>query len=251
MKKLMMKGLLLSVLFAQQLLAGPTISLSNKDGVSFEAEILALDKKETTVRRTSDQRVFVVPLNTLNASTRKLLRKNADLITDVHPDYELDVIIGKRRKKEGFYMSRQTVTCKVNIENSSRELDSPGFKMRVLLIGQDQKDTDSFMILTAQDFKGSPSKNATATFQLNPVTTSYDSDNKGYGNVGGFKYEDYILILTDLDNRLIMTKSLSSEYSKELVNQPGIIKKLMRAKSKTTFRKGLKLPKLAGRSKRR
>lgn len=239
----MLRYLLFSLLLTAQLMGGPTIDLTNTSGVSFEAEILALTDEETTVRRTSDQRVFVLPLTTLNESTRKLLQSNADLITNHHPDYEFNVVIGKRRKKDGSYMVDQTLTCKVDVKNLSRELDSPGYKLRVLLIGQDQKDNSKYKILTAQDFTGAPAKVETETATLEPITTRYDSDNEGSGNLGGYKYEDYILILTCQEGKLISTKTLNSNFATGLTSQPGIIEKLLKAKADTPLDKNLKLGK--------
>jgi hypothetical protein len=160
---LKMKLFWLFLLSAVSVFAGPVIDLTNTEGASFEAEIISLADKETTVRRTSDQRVFTLPLTSLSEGTRKLLKENADLITAEHPDYELDVVIGKRRrpKEDSYIWTIQTLSCKVGVKNESRELDSPGVKVRMLLIGQNQRYTEKFQILTAQDFEVAPTKTET------------------------------------------------------------------------------------------
>jgi hypothetical protein len=74
---------------------------------------------------------------------------------------------------------------------------------------------------------------------LEEVTTQYDSDNEGQGNIGGYQYEDYILIMTDQDGKLLRTKTLNSNFEKALTSQPGIIGKLLKASDETELTEDL------------
>ena len=48
------------------------------------------------------------------------------------------------------------------------------------------------------------------------IRDSYDSDNKGDGNIGGFKYEGYLLVVRDMEDKVLFTKTVYSKIKKAL-----------------------------------
>jgi len=239
---LAMKIICFFCLLANVLHAGPIMDLVNNKGNSLNAEVISLTKDQVVVKRVTDKKIFKIKVSTLDIDTRKLLADKADEIIPPHPEYEIDIVLGKRGKKASYYMVKQTISTKITVKNKSREFDSPGVKGHVLIFGENQKDDDLIKILSNQSFEVSPATLSEEARLMKEFHTEYDSDNKGYGNVGGYKYSDYIIILTDLDGKLLKTKTINTKFEKLLVGNQALATKLINSKAGTSTNDELSLP---------
>lgn len=64
-------------------------------------------------------------------------------------------------------------------------------------IGQNTSTPALFSVLSSQSFETTMKPVETFTKETEAFFTSYDSDNKGSGNVGGYQYFGYILALAN------------------------------------------------------
>lgn len=222
-------------------LAGPVLEIVNQQGQSLEGEVLSITEQAVKIRRASDKRVFDLKLSTLSEGTVSLLESKKDEIGMTHPEYEFDVSISKRRKKQSgsWYMVNMEIAAKVSTKNTDRVLDSPGLKGKMIIIGQDQRDVSLFKILAAQEFDVAPKAGKTMETQLPSFVTSYDSDNKGEGNIGGYKYEGYVLLVKDAKGKLLYSKSLTPSFQKALEEEAGLVDSLWRIKKDKKVGKNL------------
>lgn len=237
------KTILLMLLLAPSLLAGPIILVANKKGNTFEAELLSATKATATVRRSSDKKLFSLKLDTLNEDCVKTIEKHRPNLEAPYPTYETEVVVGKRRKKgDSYYMVTQTITASAKITNTDREISSPEISGRVVFLGQDQRDPDQFEVLATRDFKVSPEPGSTIKVEFRPFSTSYDSDNEGSGNIGGHQYDGYVLILYKNDNTVAHSYTTNSRYRKAFEADIGILDSFRTIKAGSDLTKGLKPP---------
>ena len=215
--------------------AGPVLDITDKKGNSFNAEVLSITEKAVSVKRTKDNKTFKVPLANLNEATVKSLKEKTKDMPAALPDFELSFSIEKRRKNDGYYMETQSISGKGIVENASREIDSPELTLNILVIGEDQRDDDLKKVLTNQSFTVSPTKLNSEEVVLKEVKTRYDSDNKGSGNVGGYKYSDYIILLTDEDGNHVASKSMNKTIDSMLTGNNVLSKKLRNLKTEAKF----------------
>lgn len=245
-----MKSILFLLLLAPTLFAGPIILVANQKGNSFEAELISATEVTATVRRSSDKKIFSLKLDTLSADCVKTIEKHRPNLEAPFPQYETDVVIGKRRKKNGSsYMVDQTVTSTAKITNADRALPSPEVSGRVIFIGQDQRNPDSYEVLATRDFKVAPEPGSTLSVEFRPFTTRYDSDNEGYGNIGGHQYDGYVLLLYKDDNTILHSRTTNSRYRKALEANIGILDNFRTIKAGTTLTEALVRPGAKGRGR--
>lgn len=219
-------ALLLSCL-ATTALADP-ISITDSQGRTLSIHLLSL--AEDTIAFTiadADDREFELPVARLDEASRTKVREAAKSLKPRIPPVEIDVTVGKRRKKEGYYMINQTVTTKVTIKNPSHSIAFPKSSARILFIGRNRRNDDVFKILSSDKFEVQISPARSMEFEPKIFSTSYDSDNKGYGNIGGYQYDSYIVAILDGDGKVIGSKTSSpgvrSALEKDLLLLPKVI----------------------------
>ena len=214
--------------------AGPVLDLTDKKGNTLNAEITSISEKAVSVQRTEDKKSFKIPLSTLSEDTVKLLKEKTKDMPAALPDYELSFSVEKRRKSVGYYREKQNISGKGIVKNTSREIDSPEVNVNIIIIGEDQRDKDLKNILSNQSFKVSPTKLNESEVVLKEFITEYD-EYKGTYNSGGYKYSDYIILLTDKDGAHIASKSLNKTYDGMLAGNNVLGKKLVNMKAGTKF----------------
>ena len=57
--------------------------------------------------------------------------------------------------------------------------------------------------------------------------TAYDSENKGFDNVGGYQYFGYILVLADEGGRIVLDHTTTGSIRLALNNRPAILKEIL------------------------
>lgn len=164
---------------------------------------------KVVIRRATDGKEFTISPDSLSDQSKALVTnkmKNLDL---AYPPLNCDVTIGKRRKydKGSYYMKQMEITAKITLTNEDYKIPCPPCTMNVIFVGQDQRDTDTFMVLSNQEFKVTPTEDDLVK-ETEPFVTRYDSDNKGEGNIGGFKYVGYLVVVTGAKNQIVHTKTI-------------------------------------------
>lgn len=215
-------------------------TVKDQKGRSMIITLVSKKGDKFVIRRVKDNTEFTISASSLDEDSQKVLLEEAKNIPVSYPKLELDVVIGKRRKPDrgSYYLKVMEVSSKVTITNKELGTVCPSCDCALVLFGQDQRDDEVFQVLANQKFTLIPTGEG-AVFNIKPFETSYDSDNKGYGNFGGFKYVGYLLIVRDLDQNVIGTKTVYSKLKKASTD-PAFLKKIYSAAVGTRTDKDLK-----------
>jgi len=179
-----------------------------KDFLSRELtiDLLGLSEDKVTFRRKGEPQEFVLPLDRFDPESREMIKKEALDLPVLLPKIEIDLSIGKRRQKEGssYYMVQQDITTTAKVRNLSLTQALPPVTAKVIYFGQDRRDTRAFTVMAVRTFPIQLAPGATMTTELDSFETRYDSDSKGYGNIGGYQYTGYLLVLTDEKENIVL-----------------------------------------------
>lgn len=204
------------------------ITVTDQKGRAIEIELISVTDGSVTFRRADSPKEYTLPFDNFAAESQDLIRKEASKIPAVMPKAQADVVIGKRRQKgDSYYMVKQEITSTVKLTNPSLTTPIPPISGKIIYIGQDRRSPDLYNILSTQSVEASVKPGETFTKEMEPFITSYDSDNKGSGNVGGSQYMGYVLVLTDEAGKVVVDKTTSGPFSKAISNKPGILKELI------------------------
>jgi len=121
-----------------------------------------------------------------------------------------------------------TISAKIDYKLKRLDIEAATCKAHIIYFGEDQAK-GNFSILKKEAFDMSPTK-AVATHNAEPFITTYDSDNKGQGNIGGYKYDGYLLVVLSEDGELILNKTSISKLEKQLEEIPALSKKILAMK---------------------
>lgn len=203
----------------------PGMTVTDQKGRSIEIELVSLSGDSVTFRRAGNPKEFTMPVHGFDTASQELIRNAVAALPPAKPRLQPDVVIGKRRKdKDGsYYMVRQEVTCTVKLTNLSKNDKVPPVTGKIVFMGQNSKTPDLLTVLSTQTFEMSMGTGETSSWQAEPFVTSYDSDNKGYGNLGGYQYFGYILAVLDKDGNLILDHTTTGSFRKALNENPKLL----------------------------
>lgn len=221
--------ILASCCFLSPLAAETRLTVKDTKGRSIGIDLVAFVNETVIFRRQGDAKEFSLPIGNFDESSQALIRKEAADLPAPMPKLKPEVIVGKRAVKASgsFYMEKQTVTCTVKISNLDLKMPTPELKGKVIFIGQERRRPDEFSILSAQSFDVTVPATETIVKELEPFSTSYDSDNKGEGNVGGYRYDAYILALTDAEGNIVLHETSSAIVRQSFEEKPSRLKELL------------------------
>ncbi|MGL4400895.1 MAG: hypothetical protein ACRCXD_13575 [Luteolibacter sp.] len=207
------------------LLAAP-ISVTDVKGRTIDIELVSLAENSVTFSRGGKE--FILPLSNFDESSQAKIRENAAKIPAAMPKIQPDVIIGKRRQKEdSYYMVKQEITCTIKLANPSLKDAVPPLTGKILMIGQDRRTPDFLKVLSSQAVEASIKPGATFVQEMEAFTTSYDSDNKGIGNVGGAQYVGYVFVLLNEAGEVALEHTVTGSFRKALEDNRGLAKQLI------------------------
>lgn len=215
-------------LFSAVAHAAPLTVTDLKDR-SIEIEVVSLSGSNVTFRRPGNPKEFTLPVAQFTESSQELIRKEAAALPAAPPKLSVDVVIGKRRtdKADSYYMKTQEVTCSVKLTNLSNTNEVPTLKGKIVFIGQNTRTPSIFSVLSNQTFEASLKTAETVTRQTENFRTSYDSDNKGVGNIGGYQYYGYVLALCDGAGNVVFNQTTTGSFRKALEGKPDFLKKVV------------------------
>jgi hypothetical protein len=213
--------LALATLSVLPAIAGPTLEVRNTEGKPLKIELVAIEGDSVTfIAAGKEAKEHTLPIGKFDASSQEKIREEGQGLPARLPKIDIEVVISNKRDKQGYYMVNQTVSSKVKIRNLSTRINYPASKGYVVYFGQNRRNDGFFKVMANHNFEFSVPANKTFETDVLGFKTSYDSDNKGYGNIGGYQYESYVLVLTDPEGKVIGTKStdgsLRSAIEKDL-----------------------------------
>lgn len=208
--------------------AGTNLTVTSAKGQTIGIELLSFEDGSVTFRRNGNPQEFTLPIASFDGTSQELIRKESAKLPAALPKIKPEVVIGKRRKKgNSWYMVRQEITCTVKLANLDLKTRAPSVKGTMLFIGQNRRTPGIFTILSNQSFEASLEPAQAFSKELEAFSTSYDSDNKGYGNVGGFQYYGYILALADGTGNIVLNEISSAGIRQELADKPTRLKEML------------------------
>ncbi|MGC4013195.1 MAG: hypothetical protein QM755_01570 [Luteolibacter sp.] len=186
-------------------LAGPVVTVKDKNGRSMEIEVLGVSGDKVSFNRKSDGKRFDLPLSTFDADSVTQLNAKKTEVGAAHPNYSIDVSIEKRRKKQGSsdFMVEQTVAAKITIKNPDANSPAPQAGIRLVYLGEDRSTGKEHSVLAIREYKIQLGAGLSDVREVDPFKTVYDSDNKGIDNIGGNQYEGYLLMVLDDKGNII------------------------------------------------
>lgn len=212
--------------------------VESSDGRTISIEVTSIDGDKVTFTKQGDARSYTLPLDRFSATSQNAIKEAAKapaaVATGNYPKLDIDLVIGKRGTKENWYMKSQTVTSKVKLANTSSTIACPKSKAYIFFVGQDREHASRLMVLAAESFEFQMPRGGNYEFECGAFTTRYDSDNKGDGNIGGYQYKHYVLVLLDDAGNVVGCKSSSNDYQK-LVEQDHTLAKKVTKFKKDTF----------------
>ncbi len=203
--------------------ARPAMSVHDKSGRALDIELVSVNGKTVRFRRADTAKEFTVALDQFDADSQAKITQEAATLPAPLPPLAVDVVIGKRRKKDNsYYMVTQEITCIVKMHNNSNAIPLPKFTAKVIFIGRNQRQPDEYIVLSAQDFPVELKPNGDSANTLEPFVTTYDSDNKGQGNVGGFQYTGYLLVFVNEKNEVVFNQTTDADIRKAIIAKPAL-----------------------------
>lgn len=233
--------LLILLLVTSSAWSSPKITITNKDGKSLEGELLAVNDESIRFKVSGNDKEYTLPFSKLSEETVAEAKKLADELPTIYPELDLSVVIGKKQKRIGssYYMKTMEVSTTVKIRNMDNNTPCPPAKGHILYFGQNQAKPDIFSVLMTRKFEFEIKKGDTTEIPLQEFRTEFDSDNKGYNNVGGYKYQSYLLMIMDEDGNIIDHKTNSNKVSKNIEADSEAFHKYLKLSPKTTMNKDL------------
>lgn len=207
--------------------AGKLMGVRDTKGRSVDIELLSVTGESIRFKRLDTSKEFSVPINTFDEDSQEKIRTAAATLSAALPPLDVDVIIGKRRKKKhSYYMEEQEISCTVKLKNTSQTIPLPKLTGRVLFVGRNQRTPDAYTILSVQDFPVELKPGESTAAGLKSFITKYDSDNKGYGNVGGYQYSGYLLVFLNDKQEVVFDQTTDGGIRKALADRPRLLEKM-------------------------
>lgn len=189
--------------------AGPTIEVRNSDGKSLMIELLAVEGDNVVFSTTGEKsKEHTLAIAKFDADSQTKIREEGKTLPPRLPKLDIEVVVSKRREKEGYYMINQEVSAKVKLRNLSARIPFPATKGTITYFGRNRKNPDNYRVMSKRSFDVEaliPNKGTEAN--VLGFKTRFDSDNKGYGNLGGFEYDSYLLTLVDPEGNILAHKT--------------------------------------------
>jgi hypothetical protein len=207
------------------------ISVTDQKGRTIEIQLISLAGDTVTFSRKGDSKEFNLPITHFADTSQDLIRKQAALLPAVLPKIEPDVVVGKRRRKDdSFYMVRQEITSTVKLTNLDKNNAVPPVDVTLIFLGQNRRTPEILTILSKQSFEASIEPGKTFSKEMRSFITAYDSDNKGFGNIGGFQYYGYVLAILGPDGKISSYTTSSSTVRKQIEEKRHLLEELLEYK---------------------
>lgn len=226
------KYVALSLLMMMGSCIAEVITIEDSKGRSIMVDLMSGNEKSIKIKRLKDGKVFSMPLSSLSQKSKTEIKKKLKTLKPEYPPLEADVVIGKRRTSEnGYYSKTMTITAKVTVTNKDRQNPCPPCQCNIILVGESQSYKDRFLVLTNQSFELTPTDGG-KDFETEPLITTYY---KAYG----YKYEGYLLVVSDAEGSVLLTKTLFPEIKKAIETEVNFVSKFINYPAQTYLNKSM------------
>lgn len=217
-------------------LCGPEMTVTDTQGRALNIELISTDGENVVFRRKGSDRDFTLEMTKFDGASQSSITNEAKSLPAVLPTLLPEVVIGKRRQKgDSYYMVQQEITCTVKLRNSNMKTPFPKHAGKILFFGQNQMQSGVYMLLNVQNFAAELLPGASMETPLKPFTTNYDSDNKGRGNVGGYEYSGFLLLLLDNAGEVVFNYTTDGILRQAVANKPSLLKSFSTATIRSAY----------------
>ncbi len=211
--------------------AGHGITVTDQIGRSIEIEVVSVAGDAVTFTRAGTPKKFTLPIGNFDEASQTLIRgqKPAVAAAADSPKIVADVVIGKRRKDQAdsYYMEKQEITCTIKLTNGNKNEAAPPVTTKIVFIGQESRTPEIFSVLSSQSLEFTLPPGKTVAQDAKVFYTTYDSDNKGAGNIGGFQYYGYVLAIVDKGGKVISSQTTAGAFRTALEAKEGLIDRVI------------------------
>jgi hypothetical protein len=218
---------------------GDLLTVADQKGRSLIIDLVALADETVTFTRQGDAKEYKLSISQFDPGSQERIRKRSEEMaasgvkkTPAAVEYRLQpgVVIGKRRRDKGnsYYMEVQEVT------NLSTTVRADGLGGTIVFFGRNTRKPDVYNVLSTQKFEASVDTSGSFSKDMEAFTTTYDSDNKGAGNLGGYQYYGYVLALFDSTGKPILTETATGNFRMALANKAELLDTVLQYAKGTT-----------------
>ncbi|WP_193213354.1 hypothetical protein [Luteolibacter marinus] len=217
----------LGLLSTCALLAGPTFEVKNEQGRALHIELLEVADDVVTFATTGEKggKEHSLAIGKFDADSQAKILEEAKDLKPRPPKLDVTVSVSKKRDKKGYYMVDQTVSTKVSIRNLGMR-DLPKSKGYMTYFGRDRSSPDEYKVMARKTFDCQIAARGLFEVAVAGFKTSFDSDKKGSGNIGGFQYDGYLLVLMDEAGNVLHAKTSDPALRSMLENEPAKAERL-------------------------
>jgi hypothetical protein len=189
------------------------ITIEDSKGRSMLVDLLAGNDKSVKIKRLKDGKVFSMLFSSLSEKSKKEIKEKLKTLKPEYPPLEVDVVIGKRsNSKSG--SDYKTITAKITVTNKSIKIQCPPCHCKIIFVGESQTYKDRFKLLINESFVLVPTDRGTM-FEIEPFIAS------------SYKYKGYLLVVSDDEGRVLLTKTLLPEIKKAVATQANFVSKFI------------------------
>ncbi|MEM9025636.1 MAG: hypothetical protein AAGB06_01740 [Verrucomicrobiota bacterium] len=209
-------------------------TFTSSDGVTIEAELIAVDSLDrTTIRRVDGHLFREVPIEFFSDQDRKFIRnwkaeqQKALDNANITADSRVRINVGTNRDSDfNDYgdIDDQVVKYKPKISFYNEELEETftGVNGTLVFIGEHVLDSSVMGVIYSQEFKIDVPPKEKTEWIGKPFMSRYDPD------YGGFKYEGYLLVVRDQAGKLVQIKASRANWKNNF-------QRILKAKLKTAY----------------
>lgn len=213
---------------------GDLLTVADQKGRSLIIQLVSLSGESVTFRRQGEDKEYKLPISQFDQGSQDRIRKQAEEMAatgagkpPAAADYKIQpgIVIGKRRRDKGdsYYMENQEITSTVKLANLSTTVRADGLSASIIYFGRNTRSPNVYNVLSTQKFEASVDASGSFSKEMGSFTTSYDSDNKGAGNVGGYQYYGYVFALFDSTGKLILTETTTGSFRMALASNKELL----------------------------
>ena len=220
------------------------LTVADQKGRSLIIQLVTLADETVTFTRQGDSKEYKLPISQFDQGSQDRIRKQAEEMaaSGTKPAaavaYKLQpsIVIGKRRRDKAgsYYMEIQDITCTVKLANLSTTVKADGLSGSIVFFGRNTRKPDIYNVLSTQKFEAAVDTSGSFSKDMEPFSTTYDSDNKGVGNVGGFQYYGYIFALFDSTGKLVLTETAAGNFRMALANKADLLDAVLKYSKEST-----------------
>ena len=164
-------------------------------------------------------------LATFDVTSQTRIREESKCLKPRPPKLDITVSVSKKRDKKGYYMVDQTVSTKVSIRNLGMR-DLAKSKGYMTYFGRDRSSPDEYKVMARKSFDLKIEARGLFEAPVAGFKTSFDTDKKGAGNVGGFQYDGYLLTIMDEEDHLLASKTSDPALRAMIEDEPAKAERL-------------------------